>query len=214
MIEKISSKNSEYLLQSVNSSYKYYIFCSCWLPLQCFQFLLHSQLWEEYWWPIPRYKPSFINSKMEQSMAFPWTAFLSIPLPPTASSKGCNVYVTVCECVSTFKGCPCVCAPFLVFAGTTSTDTKQCQFWQNVWSFWGLLPAVSECQNCLGETTEWQHWEILKMKMKYWVFCTSLNAFHNTCMMERWNPAPLKKEHGVGDANRRNIWVPLNCRQW
>lgn len=119
MIEKISSKNSEYLLQSVNSSYKYYIFCCCWLPLQCFQFLLHSQLWEEYWWPIPRYKPSFINSKMEQSMAFPWTAFLSIPLPPTASSKGCNVYVTVCECVSTFKGCPCVCAPFLVFAGTT-----------------------------------------------------------------------------------------------
>lgn len=75
-------------MESINSFYKYYIFCCCRLPLQYFQFLLHSQLWEEYWWPIPRYKPSFINSIIEQSMAFPWTAFLCIPLPPTASTKG------------------------------------------------------------------------------------------------------------------------------
>lgn len=150
MIENISSKNPEYLLhiQSINSFYKYYIFCCCRLPLQCFQFLLHSQLWEEYWWPIPKYKPSFTNSIMEQSMAFPWTAFLCIPLPPTASSKRVQCYV--CACVSTFKDCPCVCAPFLVFADTTSTDPKQCLFSKQIWWFWGLLPAVSECKKLPG----------------------------------------------------------------
>lgn len=155
VIENTSCKNSGYLLhiQSINSLYKYYIFCCCRLPLQCFQFLLHSQLWEEYCWPTPKYKPSFINSIMEQSMAFPWTAFLCIPLPLTASSKRVQC-LCLCMCVSTFKGCPCICTPFLVFADTTSTDTKQCLFWQHIWWFGGLLPAVSECKNCLGETRE------------------------------------------------------------
>lgn len=196
MIENTSCKNSGYLLhiQSANSLYKYYIFCCCRLPLQCFQFLLHSQLWEEYCWPTPKYKPSFINSIMEQSMAFPWTAFLCIPLPLTASSKRVQC---LCLCVSvhlhlkavpTFVLLSCSLqtqpaqTPSNACSDSTFDDLVCYLLFQNVKIAWGRL--------------ERQHWEILKMKMKHWVFCMSLNAFHNTCMMERWNPAPLKKEHG------------------
>lgn len=104
--------------------------------------------------------------------------------------------MSVHEGVSTFKGCPWVCPPFLVqthpaeipsnaCSDSTFDDMEVCYLLpQNVKIAWRRLQSGST-----GKSSRW--------KMKYWVFCTSLNAFHNTWMMEKWNPALLKKEHGA-----------------
>lgn len=130
---------------------------------------------------------------MEQSMAFPWTAFLCIPLPPTAASQRVQC---LCLCMRVYLHLKVV-LEFVLLSWSLQTkpaqipsnacsdsrfdDLEVCYLLsQNVKISWGRLQSVSPVKSL-----RWK-WNT-EFSAQVWMHFTT-NAW--------WNPAALKKEHG------------------